>query len=141
MPLTWNPLKLEVGDTALLQYCTFLLPFSIRHFDIGLQVPHPVQSTASRSLATFGHDATDLGNVLIRVALASNTASAVAVLRSVLALSSLHRHDVHSHAVELKISALKSLTAAANNLVGTVEAVQHVAAGMLLCSFEVSIKP
>ncbi|KAI0844099.1 fungal-specific transcription factor domain-containing protein [Daldinia vernicosa] len=116
IPLTWNPLKLDVGDTSLLQY---------------------FQYTASRSLAIFGHDPIDLGNLLIRIALASDTTSALAVLQSLLALSSLHRHDVHSQAVELKISALKSLSAAAGNQLGTTEAVQHVAAGMLLCSFEI----
>ncbi|KAI0111430.1 fungal-specific transcription factor domain-containing protein [Daldinia grandis] len=116
IPLTWNPLKLEVGDMSLFQY---------------------FQSTASQSLAIFGHDPIDLGNLLIRISLANDTTSALAVLQSLLALSSLHRHDVHSQAVEFKISALKSLSDAAGNQFTTTEAVQHVAAGMLLCSFEI----
>ncbi|KAI1474606.1 fungal-specific transcription factor domain-containing protein [Daldinia eschscholtzii] len=116
IPLTWNPIKLEVGDTSLFHY---------------------FQYTASQSLAVFGHDPVDLGNLLIRISLASETTSAVAALQSLLALSSLHRHDVHSQAVELKISALKSLAAAAGSHFGITEAAQHVAAGMLLCSFEV----
>ncbi|KAI1470390.1 fungal-specific transcription factor domain-containing protein [Daldinia caldariorum] len=116
IPLVWNPIKLEVGDTSLFDYFRY---------------------SASQSLAVFGHDPIDLGNALIRISLASETTSAVAALQSLLALSSLHRHDVHSQAVELKISALKSLSAAAGSHFGTTEAAQHVAAGMLLCSFEV----
>lgn len=78
-----------------------------------------------------------LGNLLVRMALTSDTASSRAVLQSLLALSSLHRHDVHSQAVELKISAIKSLAAVTGSHIDTAEAMQHVAAGMLLCSFEV----
>ncbi|KAK4233439.1 fungal-specific transcription factor domain-containing protein [Achaetomium macrosporum] len=116
LPLAWNPVNLEVGHRDLFQY---------------------FQRTASRSLATFGRDPTELGNTLIRIALASNTASATAVLQSLLALSALHRHDVSSQAVELKISALKALADASGTHIGTTDAIQHVAAGMLLCSFEI----
>ncbi|KAI1660861.1 fungal-specific transcription factor domain-containing protein [Daldinia decipiens] len=116
IPLAWNPLKLEAGDTSLFQY---------------------FQYTASQSLAIFSHDPLDLGNLLIRIALSSDTTSSLAVLQSLLALSSLHRHHVHSQAVELKISALKSLSATEINQLSTTEAAQHVAAGMLLCSFEI----
>ncbi|KAK0736397.1 fungal-specific transcription factor domain-containing protein [Apiosordaria backusii] len=78
-----------------------------------------------------------LGNALIRVALANTSASATAVLQCLLAFSALRRHDVHSQAFELKITALQALAAAsATTLIGTTEAIQHVAAGMLLCSFE-----
>ncbi|KAF2805521.1 uncharacterized protein BDZ99DRAFT_524490 [Mytilinidion resinicola] len=116
IPMAWNPSKVEVEDKDLLQY---------------------FQSVASQSLATFGHDPTDLGKVLIRIALASNTTSATAVLHSLLAFSSLHRHDVHSQAAELKISAIKAMAAASGSRPGITEAIQHVAAGMLLCSFEI----
>lgn len=73
----------------------------------------------------------------MRVALASNTAASTALFRSLLALSSLHRHDDNPQALEFKISALKALTATAGNDMDTTEAIQHVAANMLLCSFEV----
>ncbi|GAB1319906.1 Fungal-specific transcription factor domain-containing protein [Madurella fahalii] len=116
IPLAWNPRKLEAGHQDLFEY---------------------FQRTASRSLATFGYGPTELGNVLIRIALGSNKASATAVFQSLLAFSALHRHDVHSQAVELKISALKTLTAASGSDIGTMEAIHHVAAGMLLCSFEI----
>jgi hypothetical protein len=99
----------------------------------------PVQYTASRSLATFGHKPIELANALVRVALASNTNSATAVLQSLLALSALHRYNVNSQAVELKISAINALSAASRSDISTTEAIQHIAAGMLLCSFEVNI--
>ncbi|KAL2133151.1 hypothetical protein VTI74DRAFT_2812 [Chaetomium olivicolor] len=73
----------------------------------------------------------------MRIALAKNTASATALFRGILALSSLHRHGVHSQAIRLKISAIKALAAASGNPMDAIEAMQHVAAGMLLCSFEI----
>ncbi|KAJ5356441.1 hypothetical protein N7517_011050 [Penicillium concentricum] len=96
-----------------------------------------VQSTASCSLTTFGHDPTNVGNMLIRMALVNNAPSTVAVLRSLLALSSLHRSGLQSQAAELKIAALKALGVASNREIGTMETIQHVAAGMLLCSYEI----
>jgi hypothetical protein len=118
-PLEWSPEEIVVGEEELLQ-----------HF----------QLAASKALAIFGHDPVQLGNALIRIALASNTASAGALLKSLLAFSSLHRHDVHSQAVELKVEAIEALGAASRSIcsdVGIPEAIQHVATGMLLCTFEV----
>ncbi|OQE43619.1 hypothetical protein PENCOP_c003G02066 [Penicillium coprophilum] len=115
-PMPWNPFKLDVTENCLFQY---------------------FQSNASSSLSTFGHDPTNIGNMLIRMALVNNTPSSAAVLRSLLALSSLHRSGLQTQAAELKIAALKALGAASNREIGTMEAIQHVAAGMLLCSFEI----
>ncbi|KAI1432412.1 hypothetical protein GGR50DRAFT_706673 [Xylaria sp. CBS 124048] len=116
IPLPWNPQKLQVGDQDLLEY--------FRH-------------AASRALATFGQDPIDLGNVLLRMSLSSDTQSATAVLRSLLAFSSLHRHGMQSQALELKISALEALRASESTTLDTLRVVHHVAAGMLLYSFEV----
>ena len=93
---------------------------------------------ASASLATFGHEETALGNILIRISLEGKTASAAAVLQALLAFSSLHRFGLQPQAVELKIAALRSLAkgSAAASL-GAKETIQHIATGMLLCSFEV----
>lgn len=96
---------------------------------------------AYQSLTTFGRKPIDLGNILMRAALANNSNSTTALLQSLLALSSLHRNGVQSQAIELKISSLKALAAASNseNSLDTTEVIQHIAAGMLLLSFEVSI--
>jgi len=97
-----------------------------------------VQKYACRSLPIWGHEPVELGRVLIRIALASNTSSALAVLHALLAFSALHRYNVSAQAVELKISALGALTAVPDGKIGTLEAIQHVATGMLLMCFEVS---
>ncbi|KAK4244354.1 putative oxidoreductase [Corynascus novoguineensis] len=99
-------------------------------------IANAIRYAASKSLAIFGRDPAELGNVLMRIALVKNTASATALFRSILALSSLHRHGIHSRAIELKISAIKALAAASGSSLDAVEAMQHVAAGMLLSSFE-----
>ncbi|KAL2151662.1 hypothetical protein VTH82DRAFT_6760 [Thermothelomyces myriococcoides] len=117
IPTAWCAANIQAGQQDLMQ-----------HF----------QQAASRSLAIFGGDPSELGSVLMRTALAKNTASATALFSSILALSSLHRHDVHSQAVEYKIRAIEALAAASSNsALDTIEAMQHVAAGMLLCSFEI----
>ncbi|KAF2870606.1 fungal-specific transcription factor domain-containing protein [Massariosphaeria phaeospora] len=116
IPLPWDPSTFEVGDEHLLQY---------------------FQCVASQSLTTFGHDPARLGNVLLRAALASNTESATAVLRSLLALSSLHCYGVCPQAFNQKISGLKALAVASRSTMGEAEIIQHIAAGMLLLSFEV----
>ncbi|KAK1143773.1 hypothetical protein N8T08_006174 [Aspergillus melleus] len=114
-PMPFNLFKLPIKDTYLFDYFQF---------------------TASRSLTTFGYDPTSMGKVLIRMALTSSSPSSAAVLHSLLALSSLHRYGLQNQAGELKLSALKALAAASRTAIGPVEAAQHIAAGMLLCSFE-----
>lgn len=81
-----------------------------------------------------------LGSLLVSIALSSNAPSNVAVLQSLLALASLNRYGYQMQAAKLKVAALQSLRT--SNLstgkgISVVEAVKHVAAGMLLCSFEV----
>ncbi|KAL5386639.1 hypothetical protein DPSP01_004003 [Paraphaeosphaeria sporulosa] len=100
------------------------------------------QHTASKALAILGHEPKTLGNVLIRIALASNTSSAKAVRECILAYSALHRHGIHPQAVESKIAGLNALKVASftePNGIDNLEAIQHVAAGMLLLSFEIHL--
>ena len=68
------------------------------------------------------------------MALQGETTPASAVLQALLAFSSLHRYGLQSQALELKIAALGSL---AKGLGAQTTMQQHIAAGMLLCSFEV----
>lgn len=44
---------------------------------------------------------------------------------------------MHRKAFELKIAAIEALAAASSGAISSIEAMQHVAAGMLLCSFEI----
>ena len=71
------------------------------------------------------------------MALASTSPAATAVWQAMLGLSSLHRYGLQVQAIEFKIAAIKALAAASNGHIGAAEAIQHVAAGMLLCSFEI----
>lgn len=96
-----------------------------------------VQCTASRSLTTFGHDPATVGDLLVRMAFTDNSPSSSAVLQSLLALASVHLYGLQDQAGELKLSALKALGDASSLPIGSAEAMQHVAAGMLLCSVEV----
>ena len=64
----------------------------------------------------------------------------MAVLKSLLALASLHRYGAQRQAFELKTSSLKALAAASDrtHVLENAEITQHIADGMLLCSFEVT---
>jgi len=100
-----------------------------------------VHHTASRSLTTFGHNPQNVGSILLRVALFDDSTSAKAALRALLAFSSLHRYGIQFQAAELKISALNALVAASKYDLGAKETIQHIATGMLMCSFEVRACP
>lgn len=99
--------------------------------------PRVVCCVASGSLATFGQDAIALGDVLLRIAIEGGTL-APAVRHALLAFSMLHRYGLQAQAVELKIAALRSLAEVAiTSELCAKEAMQHIATGMLLCSFEI----
>ncbi|KAL8997448.1 MAG: hypothetical protein Q9169_003311 [Polycauliona sp. 2 TL-2023] len=113
----WNPSELETLDSDLLEYFCCV---------------------ASASLATFGQDTTNLGEVLLRISLEGKTASAAALFQSLMAFSSLHRYGLQSQALEAKIAALGSLAEGSfEPSLGAIGAIQHIGTGMLLCSFEV----
>ncbi|KAI0468861.1 hypothetical protein F4859DRAFT_489188 [Xylaria cf. heliscus] len=92
------------------------------------------QHHAYRHLATFGYDPRYVSEILMRMALADGSPSATAVLRSLLALSSLHRYGYQTQVVELKISALKALESASRSHIGANEGVRHIGTIMILCS-------
>ncbi|KAF2792186.1 hypothetical protein K505DRAFT_350782 [Melanomma pulvis-pyrius CBS 109.77] len=116
IPMPWNSSELELGSNDLILY---------------------FHTSASQSLTTFGHDPKALGQALMRIALTGTTPSAAAVFNSLLALSSLHRYGVQTQAFQLKIATIKALAAATTCNLTAREVIQHAAAGMLLCSFEV----
>jgi hypothetical protein len=72
------------------------------------------------------------------MAMADGTATRLAVFYALLAFSSLHLNRLTEQAIQLKISALHFLSAAAKKeALNLAEAAQQVAASMLLGSFEV----
>ncbi|KAL4993353.1 fungal-specific transcription factor domain-containing protein [Aspergillus recurvatus] len=101
-----------------------------------LELTTLVKYTASRALPVLGHDPMSIGSILMPMALINASPSSTAVRQALLGLSSLHRYGVQAQAFEFKISAIKSLKEASHTNIGAAEALQHVAAGMLLCSFE-----
>ncbi|KAK5655541.1 hypothetical protein OQA88_5472 [Cercophora sp. LCS_1] len=117
VPLPWNPTETEAESQELLKY---------------------FQEVASASLAIIGHEPIELGKLLVKIAVDGDSTSSQVVFRSIIAFAALHRHQVHTQAVQLKISALKTLgTASTSDAIGTAEAIQHIAAGMLLLSLEI----
>lgn len=70
--------------------------------------------------------------------MADDTVTGLAVFYALLAFSSLRLNGLHQQAMQLKISALHSLSASAKKgPLSLAEAAQHVAASMLLGAFEV----
>ncbi|OJI99085.1 hypothetical protein ASPVEDRAFT_80712 [Aspergillus versicolor CBS 583.65] len=116
VPMPYDGATYSDGDNQLLQY---------------------FQCTASQALPILGHDPVTLGETLMRLALSTTSHSATAIRRGILGLSSLHRYGMHRKAFEFKIAAIESLAAASSGTISGIEAMQHVAAGMLLCSFEI----
>lgn len=90
-----------------------------------------------RALRIIGQSATTLRSALIRMAFSDSTPSAKAVLRALLALSSLHRHGSQKQAESYKYAALGAMREAARVQLQGKALLQHVAASMLLCTFEV----
>jgi hypothetical protein len=97
-----------------------------------------VETVASYSVATFGRHATDIRNILLRMSFSDGSLTSKAVMQSMLAVSSLHRFGPRPQAINFKQSALRTLAESLATGIGTKGALQHIAAGMLLCTFEVT---
>ncbi|KAI1179719.1 fungal-specific transcription factor domain-containing protein [Nemania sp. FL0916] len=96
------------------------------------------QSTAYLTLATCSTDLPGFRDMLVVMALADHTIASRAVLHALLALSSLQRDGPQLQAAQHKTAAVGALGASVQNgILTTVEAAQHVAANMLLCTFEI----
>ncbi|RDW71013.1 hypothetical protein BP6252_07576 [Coleophoma cylindrospora] len=114
-PISWSPIKLDTQGSDLLHY---------------------FEQVASYSLATYGYRAADVREILMRIALTDDTASTRAVMLSILAVASIHRFGPQAQAIQYKTSSIQALSASLRSDMGMAESVQHVAAGMLLCTFE-----
>ncbi|KAI1266383.1 hypothetical protein F5Y18DRAFT_28123 [Xylariaceae sp. FL1019] len=114
----WRPTKLNAAERDLFLY---------------------FESIAFSSLATLSTLEGDLRNALIPMAFSNDNVTSRAVLHAMLAVSSSHRGGLHVQSVEHKVAAIGALAASLKTGIKTMgEAAQHVAAGMLLCSFEIS---
>ncbi|KAF4993436.1 hypothetical protein FDECE_13402 [Fusarium decemcellulare] len=98
---------------------------------------HHFRHSAHQSLVTFRVTTWQIRDALMRMAVAPDNFSGLALLHALLAYSSLHRHGLNKEAMHLKIQALRFLSASMKDGQTTsVRAAQHVAASMLLGAFE-----
>ncbi|KAF3801375.1 hypothetical protein GCG54_00005531 [Colletotrichum gloeosporioides] len=89
------------------------------------------------SLVTFGQRSSEIRDVLLGMALVHDEVSGVALFHALLAFSSLHRHGLNGHTIQLKGRALQTLSASVKgDTLTSGKAAQHVAASMLLGAFE-----
>ncbi|KAI0189797.1 fungal-specific transcription factor domain-containing protein [Xylaria flabelliformis] len=103
-----------------------------------MELIHYFRDAAHESLGTFSPTMSHIRDVIIPMVFTSDTVSRCALLHALLAFSSLHRSGLHHKTMSLKVAALGALSASAKEVSqGLVEAAQHVAACMLLCSFEI----
>ncbi|KAK4060850.1 transcriptional regulator family: Fungal Specific TF [Trichoderma aggressivum f. europaeum] len=117
VPIKWIPHDLNTSDKHLLQY---------------------FESVAASSLRCIGQSSTTLRSTLIRMALSDDSPTSTGLVNSLLALASLHRYGLQRQAVQYKMVALKAMKDSVTSIIKGVDISQHIAAGMLLCSFEVS---
>lgn len=136
--LSSMPSTMTTSEVELLHFCAPLLPLAFpllfsRRLIVRLAA---VESCVSGTLTTFGEE--PVGSFILRIALSGNSLSIVAVQQAILALSYLFRYGAGLQAEKLKLSGLRALITSAGNGMSSEDAVQHVAAGMILCLFEVS---
>ena len=99
------------------------------------RLPTLVRTTAYLSLVTFGVDPSKLRDILLRMATPIETP----VFYALLAFSALHLNGLNQQTIQLKLLTLQFLSVSARKGVLSVDgAKQHVAASMLLFSFDVS---
>lgn len=116
--ISWNPCKIDSSNKD-----------SVRYFE----------RVVSDYLPMLDSDRPRIRKLLMQMAMSDDTDSSKAVLQSMLALATLHRDGQQSHAERLKLSAIRALLVSMNEDMDARAGIQHIAAGMLLCSFEVSI--
>jgi hypothetical protein len=75
----------------------------------------------------------------IRLAFTDGTESSQSVIQSILAVSAMHRAGVQPKTLQLQGASLRALSISASRGITESEAVQHIAANMLLCASEVCL--
>ncbi|KDN70401.1 hypothetical protein CSUB01_07653 [Colletotrichum sublineola] len=93
-----------------------------------------VQNQVAVGLWSFSNK--PLGSTLLRLAASDQSFAAVALRRSFLAIASHFRYGPGMPGEQLKLSAIRALAASAAQGIESRDAVQHVAAVMILCLFE-----
>lgn len=89
------------------------------------------------TLPAFAIDLESLRGVIARLAISDDSAPSRAVLNSLLALAALHSSQTPRRATEYIAIALRSLRVSAQEGIKRHHSLQHIAAGILICAFEV----
>lgn len=89
----------------------------------------------------FAIDLQSLCSVISRMAILDDSASSGAVLNSLLAWAAFIKYENAKQATEYVGAALSSLRISLKNGIRRQEALQHVLAGILICSLEVGSFP
>ena len=124
------------GDAELLPYCELSSRQSIQKSS----TTNPDVSVFTITLPTlpaFGIDRTRLCALIARSIFIDDSDPSRAVLNSLLAWANLHKHGHTRTAFRLVVSSLASLRRSLSKGIRNREALQHVIAGILMCSFEV----
>ncbi|KAI0181362.1 fungal-specific transcription factor domain-containing protein [Hypoxylon sp. FL1284] len=96
------------------------------------------RDSAHFSLVTFDMNTSQTRDTLMRMALTSGTDLGLALFYSLLAFSALHRDGFSKQAMQLKIAAIRCLSAfTKEEPMTSAEAAQHVATSMLLGAFDI----
>jgi hypothetical protein len=94
----------------------------------------------SNILPMLASDRTRIRRLLMQMALSDRSRSSKAVLLSLLALVSHYREDDLAYAARTKHEAIKTLIAASKPEMDVLTAVEHIAAGVILCVVVVSTR-
>jgi hypothetical protein len=86
----------------------------------------------------FAIDQQSLCGIISRMAILDDSYSSCAVLYSLLAWPVLVKYENPKQATKFVAAALGSLRVSMKNRIGRQEALQHILAGILICSLEVS---
>lgn len=97
-----------------------------------------VETVVSNILPMLDSDRTRVRRLVVQIALSNRSQSSRAVLNSILALASYHRGDNIAFAAQMKHSALRALLDAIDPNMDGCAAIEHIAAGIILCVVEVS---
>ena len=97
-----------------------------------------VENVTYTALKVMNYQKKELRDTLLQMALFSSPSMATnALLHSIFAFSLVHKNSRDSRAIEHQAAAVKALQMSAQSQPSYTELCQHVAAGMLLGSFEV----
>ncbi|KAI5462779.1 fungal-specific transcription factor domain-containing protein [Mariannaea sp. PMI_226] len=105
--------------------------------DTASDLLHYFESIAVHTLSTCDDNPYKFLGALTRLAFSNAAESSNAVLHAIFAVASVHRHGPRAESVRLQGSAIHALKSSAQKGLDDTETIQHVAASMLLCSFEV----